>query len=153
MNIKELREMIALMKDNDLMELEYEKEGERIRLRKTAGEVIIKEAAPMMSHMATPASAPAAAPAAPAAVPADSANVHLVRSPMVGTFYSSPSPDQAPYVAKGAVIKKGDVLCIIEAMKLMNEIRTEIAGKVVEVLVESGQAVEFDQPLFKIELA
>lgn len=153
MNIKELREMMALMKDNDLMELEYEKDGERIRLKKSGGEVIIKEATPMMQHMSAPLQSASGMPAAPAAAKEDNANIHLVRSPMVGTFYAAPSPDQAPYVAKGTVIKKGDVLCIIEAMKLMNEIRTEIAGKVIEVLVEGGQAVEFDQPLFKIELA
>ena len=79
--------------------------------------------------------------------------IHIVHSPMVGTFYAAPAPDQDPYVTKGQSVKEGDVLCIIEAMKLMNEIKSEVSGKIVDILVENGQPVEFDQPLFKIEKA
>ncbi len=77
--------------------------------------------------------------------------VVIVHSPMVGTFYAAPSPDKEPYVTKGKMVKEGDVLCIVEAMKLMNEIKSEIGGKIIETLIANGQPVEFDQPLFKIQ--
>jgi len=91
----------------------------------------------------------------PTPSPKEEANekAYIVRSPMVGTFYSAPAPDQDPYVTKGKKVSQGDVLCIIEAMKLMNEIKSEVSGTVIEVLVENGTAVEFDQPLFKIEVS
>ena len=82
---------------------------------------------------------------------AEEANVVVVRSPMVGTFYASPAPDAAPYVTKGKKVAEGDVLCIIEAMKLMNEIKSDVSGILLELLVETGQPVEFDQPLFVLE--
>jgi len=111
------------------------------------------EGAPQMAApapAAMPASAPAAA-AAPAGQPAVEEGVTIVRSPMVGTFYAAPAPDQPPYVTVGKVIKEGDVLCIIEAMKLMNEIKAELGGTVIEVMVQNGQTVEYDQPIFKIK--
>jgi len=153
MNIKELREMISLMKDHDLVELEVEKEGEKIRLKKDSLNALAGIA--MAPQQFAPAAASAASPAASAeaaqAKPAkEDENVIIVRSPMVGTFYGSPAPDQDAYVSKGKTIREGDVLCIIEAMKLMNEIKADVSGPVVEVLVENGQPVEFDQPLFKI---
>jgi acetyl-CoA carboxylase biotin carboxyl carrier protein len=98
-----------------------------------------------------PALQPLPAAVFPAVSPAEDANVFIVRSPMVGTFYAAPAPDKPPYVQKGQEIGVDEVLCIIEAMKLMNEIKSETAGKVVEILVSNGEPVEFDQPLFKIQ--
>ncbi|NOK20092.1 acetyl-CoA carboxylase biotin carboxyl carrier protein, partial [Corallococcus carmarthensis] len=99
---------------------------------------------------------PAAAPAAPAAAapekPAEKPG-HLVTSPFVGTFYRTPAPDQPPFVDVGTVVRKGQVLCIVEAMKLMNEIESEVSGRIAEVLVENGRPVEFGQALFRIEPA
>ena len=150
MNIKELKEMINLMKENELVELEIEKEGERIRLKKDAGGGIVKEE---VAHARYIPSQPlgAVGEAAPPKQGVLDERSYLVRSPMVGTFYSAPAPDQEPYMSKGQTVKEGDVLCIIEAMKLMNEIKSEVNGKMVDILVTNGQPVEFDQPLFKIE--
>jgi len=149
MNIKELKEMVGLMKDNDLVELEIEKDGERIRLKKDTGQIL--------HHIAQPTAI--AYPAvqedklqAPSPKAEASDKLHVVRSPMVGTFYAAPAPDQDPYVTKGKKVAQGDVLCIIEAMKLMNEIKSDVSGTIVEILVENGTPVEFDQPLFKIEV-
>ncbi len=145
MNTKEIKEVLQLMKDFDVSEFELEKEGLKVRLKKASlGNYSVESyAAPAAGHMPT---APAAA--APAPIPAD--DVEFVKSPMVGTFYTAPSPDQPAYVIAGKKVKEGDVLCIIEAMKLMNEIKAEISGTVTEVLVVNGRPVEFDQPLFKI---
>ena len=98
------------------------------------------------------ASAPSATPTAvPAAVPAPPENGHAVKSPLAGVFYASPTPDSAPFVKTGDRVKKGDTLCIIEAMKFMNEVVSEVSGKIVEVLVEDGEFVEFGQPLFRVQ--
>ncbi|MBI4549551.1 MAG: acetyl-CoA carboxylase biotin carboxyl carrier protein [Candidatus Omnitrophica bacterium] len=150
MHLKELKEMINLMKEHDLVELEIEKEGERIRLKKDTAGYAPKEE---ISHARfIPAvSAPETGAGALPRQEAGNDRIVFVRSPMVGTFYGAPAPDQDPYVTKGHVVKEGDVLCIIEAMKLMNEIKSEINGKVVDILVTNGQPIEFDQPLFKIE--
>ena len=104
--------------------------------------------APVQTVMQTPAQAQAATPAGQ---PVVEEGVTIVRSPMVGTFYAAPAPDQPPYVSVGKMIKEGDVLCIIEAMKLMNEIKAELGGTVVEILVQNGQTVEYDQPILKIK--
>jgi len=150
MNLKELKEMVGLMKDNDLVELEIEKDGERIRLKKNQDQVIRQQVP--QTVISYP---PAHETKSPTPSPKEEANekAYIVRSPMVGTFYSAPAPDQDPYVTKGKKVSQGDVLCIIEAMKLMNEIKSEVSGTVIEVLVENGTAVEFDQPLFKIEVS
>ncbi len=154
MNIKELKELLQLMADHGLYEIELEKDGTKVKLRKGSGAKYSAEGEgmqmmiPMPSHHAAPAAA-AASPAAPKAV--DNPNVVAVKSPMVGTFYASPAPDQPAYTTPGRKVKEGDVLCIVEAMKLMNEIKCEVSGTVTEVLVKNGQPVEFDQPLFKIQ--
>ena len=103
--------------------------------------------APMQQVMHAPAQAAPSSPAQPAV----EEGVTIVRSPMVGTFYAAPAPDQPAYVSVGKSVKDGDVLCIIEAMKLMNEIKSETAGTVVEILVQNGQTVEYDQPILKIK--
>lgn len=151
MNLKEIKEMIALMNENDLMELEIEKEGMRIRLKKTssAGEaysgpvLIEREKVPV-------AGSPVKAAAETQAEKAAASTVEI-KAPMVGTFYRAPAPEAPPYVEIGQVIEPGQVVCIIEAMKLMNEIKSEIRGKVLEVLVDNAEPVEFGQSIFILE--
>jgi acetyl-CoA carboxylase biotin carboxyl carrier protein len=153
MNLKEIKELIEMLKDTDISELEIERSGVKVRLRK-GGDVTYHPAMPRMEYPPAAIVAPAVpeAPAASAekAEPAK-ANQIKVASPIVGTFYRSSAPDKPPYVEVGDVVKKGQVLCIIEAMKLMNEIESESAGKIVQVVLENGQPVEYGQPLFVIE--
>lgn len=153
MNIKEIKEMLQLMAEHSLSEIEIEKDGLKIKLRKAQGGRIVAEEMSGLQPMMVPVPRAAEKGGAPAAAPApqDAANIYVVKSPMVGTFYASPAPDQPAYVSAGKRIKEGDVLCIVEAMKLMNEIKSEVHGTVVELLVKNGQPVEFDQPLFKVQ--
>ena len=149
MNIKEIKEMINLMNENNLMELEVEKDGMRIRLKKTSsGTEMIQ--GPIVSERYSVA---AEALARGAAEPAEKAGVKTVeiKAPMVGTFYRAPSPEAPPFVEAGQIIDVGQVICIIEAMKLMNEIKAEVKGKLLEVLVDNAEPVEFGQPMFLIE--
>jgi acetyl-CoA carboxylase biotin carboxyl carrier protein len=146
MNIKEIKEMIQLMNENGLNEFELEKDGLKIRLKKGQGGTI--ETIHYEPRQAS-APAPSAAPAAPAAKAGNGKNV--IKSPMVGTFYAAPSPDAKPFVQVGSMVEVGQVICIIEAMKLMNEIKSEIRGKVAEIPVHNGDPVEFAQPLFILE--
>ena len=146
----EVRSLIDLLKQNDLAVLEFEKGDFRITLKTPAGAssgstVIQGHAAPLPA----PVAAPAAAPAEKAAEPAKS-NYKEITSPMVGTFYASPSPEAGPFVEAGKTINADTVVCIIEAMKVMNEIKAEIAGKVVEVVAENGKPVQFGQVLFRV---
>jgi oxaloacetate decarboxylase alpha subunit len=150
-NLKEIQEMIKLMNENGLSELEIEEQGTKIRLKKGASGAI----EPVIVHEARPASAAQvakeAAEAKKAAKEALAASRTVVKSPMVGTFYAAPAPDAQPFVQIGAEVQVGQVVCIIEAMKLMNEIKAEARGKVVEILVNNGDPVEFGQPLFLLE--
>jgi acetyl-CoA carboxylase biotin carboxyl carrier protein len=153
MNIKEIKELLELMAEHNVGEIEIEKDNAKIKLRKMAeGGVVVQNAPQMMAPMQAAIHAPAAA-GVPAAVPqaADEEGITIVRSPMVGTFYASPAPDQPAYVSVGKAVKDGDVLCIVEAMKLMNEIKSELNGVVTEILVQNGQTVEYDQPILKIK--
>lgn len=152
MNIKEIKELLELMAEHNVGEIEIEKDNAKIKLRKMANGGIVVQSAPQMAPMQTVLHAPAQAggPVVPAQ-PVAEEGVTIVRSPMVGTFYASPAPDQPAYVSVGKVVKDGDVLCIIEAMKLMNEIKSELGGTVVEILVQNGQTVEYDQPILKIK--
>lgn len=158
MNLKELKELIEMLKDTDISEVEIERSGVKVRIRK-GGDVTFHPAMPRMEYppaaIVAPAMvetpAPAPAPEKPAEV-AKSSQIK-VASPIVGTFYRSSSPDKPAYVEVGDTVKKGQVLCIIEAMKLMNEIESETAGKIVQILVDNGQPVEYGQPLFVIEPA
>lgn len=143
MEIKKLKEFIKFMEDNDLNELEIEEEGKRIRLKKNSSE-----------QPAVVLPAPSQVPAAAALEDgATTTNTLEIKSPMVGTFYTAPSPGAKPYVEIGSHIKSGDIVCIVEAMKLMNEIKAEVGGKVVQILVQSGEPIEFGQTLFTIEPA
>lgn len=134
-----LKEFIEFMNENDLSELEIEEEGKRIRLKKFS-----QEAPAIIQSNPAPATKEEKA---------GKQNLIEVKSPMVGTFYRSPSPGAKPYVELGDVIKPGDVVCIVEAMKLMNEIKTETGGKIVEILVENAEPVEFGQVIFLMEPA
>ena len=149
-NLKELKELIALMNEHQLVEVELEREGQKVRLRKAgAGSA---EGAVMVERMGP---SPAAVPTGPVPVPEAPARPagSEVKSPMVGTFYRAPAPEAPPFVEVGQEIQVGQVLCIIEAMKLMNEIKSEVKGRIVQILVENAQPIEFGQILFVVEPA
>ena len=156
MNLKELKELIEMLKDTDISEVEIERSGVKVRLRK-GGDVTYHTTMPRMEYPPSAIVAPivteTSTPLADKAAEQARTSQVKVTSPIVGTFYRASSPDKPAYVEMGDVVKKGQVLCIIEAMKLMNEIECETAGKVIQVLVESGQPVEYGQPLFVIEPA
>ncbi|MFA5004691.1 MAG: acetyl-CoA carboxylase biotin carboxyl carrier protein [Candidatus Omnitrophota bacterium] len=151
MNIKEIKEMINLMNENGLVELEVEKEDMRIRLKKTASGIEGFNAPVLLERQSVqPAAASQRHQAQPeASVP--SVKTVEIKSPMVGTFYRAPSPESPAYVEVGQTIEPGQVICIVEAMKLMNEIKSEIRGKILEILVDNAEPVEFGQPIFLIE--
>jgi acetyl-CoA carboxylase biotin carboxyl carrier protein len=149
MNLKELRELIDLVQNSQVVELEIEKSGVRVRIKKGAPsrETVrpVPTAGPGPVAQGTPARETAPPPVR------EREGLVVVTAPVVGTFYRAPSPDAPPYVEAGVVVKKGQVLCVIEAMKLMNEIEAECEGKILEILVENGQSVEFGEPLFYID--
>jgi len=154
-NLDDVREILALMRENGLSEFEIEREGLRLRLRKDAIPAVVG-APPQAGAPAAPvppaagAAASGAAPAAPVAAGETDVELAVVKSPIVGTFYRSPEPGAASFVEIGATVKKGQVLCIIEAMKLMNEIDSEYDGEIVNIYVESGQPVQYGERLFAI---
>ncbi len=151
MNIEldKLRALLSTLADGDVTEFEFEDDTTRLRL--TRG-VPVVAAAPVAAPAPAPTVAEAASPAGGAAAPGQGhdTNVLVVTSPFVGTFYRSPSPDAPPFVEVGTVVREGQTLCIVEAMKLMNEIEADCSGKIVEILVENGKPAEFEQPLFVI---
>ncbi len=158
MDIKQIKMVIDLMKRSDLTDFEVEEENFKLRIRRNAGHAPTVFAQPALAPApvaAAPLSVPtpAAPPAAPAAtVPAgEEPGIVYIKSPMVGTFYRAASPESAPFVDLGASVTEKSAVCIIEAMKIMNEIQAEVKGTVVEVLVESGQPVEYGQRLFKLK--
>ena len=145
----ELRWLVSLMEARDLAEVEIEQEGKRVRVVRTTAPGV---AAGVPAAAPATASAPAPAPVAeaPAADDAPERRGTEIPSPMVGTFYRAPSPDAAPYVEVGDRIEKDTVVCILEAMKVLNEIKAEVAGEILEILVQNGEPVEYGQPLFLI---
>lgn len=153
MDIRKIKKLIELLEESDIGELEIKEGEESVRISRNSGQVAVS--APQMY---APAPAPAPAPAAPAAAaPAAEASSeasqpsgHLVKSPMVGTFYRSPSPGSPSFIEVGKHVKVGDVICIVEAMKMMNQIEADKAGVIEAILVEDGEPVEFDQPLVTI---
>ena len=149
MYIKEIKDMITLMNENGLTELEIEKEGVRIKLKK--GSNGFERAVEYVQPAAPSAPAPQADRGGTGAAPAEKRNVLEVKSPMVGTFYRAASPEAPPYVNIGDTIEVGQVVCIIEAMKLMNEIKSEVKGKIVDIQVDNAEPVEFGQVLFVVE--
>ncbi len=145
MDLNKIKQVVDLMKKSDLSEFEIQDQEFKLRIKR---DVPGRAAAP------APAAAPvAAAPvaAAPAALAADP-NMKVITSPMVGTYYATPSPDSPNFVAVGSPVKADSVVCIIEAMKVMNEIQSELSGTIVECLVASGTSVEFGQPLFRVKV-
>jgi len=159
MNIKEIKEMINLMNENNLSELEIEKDGMRICLKKgSTGEISVESpknkmifAQPLPEHMVYPGT-PQTSKEATNEKKGSTKTVEI-KAPMVGTFYRAPSPESPPFVEINQEIEVGQVICIVEAMKLMNEIKSEIKGKIVDILVDNAEPVEFGQPLFLIEPA
>ena len=160
MELKEIRQLVKMIETSDISEIEIEESGNKIRITKrfasSNGEVHIMQAPQAMQQPMQGANE-LVAPISPAMpIPAEQPkpdNIIEVRSPMVGTFYAAPSPDADDYISVGSSISVGQTLCIIEAMKLMNEIEAETAGKVKEILVENSQPVEYNQVLFTIEKA
>ena len=168
MKIEQVLELVKAVSDSELTEFKYEEDGVKLSLKKTSDKIIQVQApaapaaAPVIAPAVMPAAAPAPVPAAaPVSAPADaeaSAAVSaesevkgkVVKSPLVGTFYAAPAEDADPFVKVGDSVKEGQVLAIVEAMKLMNEIESDFTGTVTEILVENGQAVEYGQPLFVI---
>lgn len=162
MDLRKIKTLIDLVEQSGISELEVKEGEESVRISRNTGPVSNyysggpSHAAPAVSYAApAPAAvataAPAAAPASAAAPKPAAETRHIVRSPLVGTFYRSPSPGAKPFVEVGQTVKVGQTLCIIEAMKMLNQIESDRAGVIVEVLVDNELAVEFDQPLFAIE--
>ena len=151
MDLRKLKTLIDLVSESNVSELEITEAEGKVRIVKgpVGGPVAMAVPAVVPAAVASPAAAPAAAPA-PAAEPAAETG-HTVKSPMVGTFYSASSPDAKPFVQVGSVIKAGDTICIIEAMKILNEIEADHSGTVTKILVDNGQAVEYGQPMFIID--
>ena len=166
MKVQEIRELIKLVDQSNISELTFESDGTKIKLRKPeAGSVVYSAAAPEVKAVevkpeattpvpaAKPVEAPKAVEQAPVAAVSVSndEDLHKITSPMVGTFYASPSPDADAYVKAGDKVTGDSIVCIVEAMKLFNEIEAEVSGEIVEVLVKDGELVEYGQPLFLVK--
>ncbi|MEJ5260110.1 MAG: acetyl-CoA carboxylase biotin carboxyl carrier protein [Anaerohalosphaeraceae bacterium] len=153
-DLKKVRELINLMKENDLIEVEIVDGDQKIHLKRPqpATAHYVPSVVPMAAAAVPAASVPApAAPKAPSESPkSEESGLLEIKSPIVGTFYAAPNPEAAPYVKPGDKVKPDTVVCIVEAMKVMNEIKAEVSGTIVEVLVKDGQSVEYGQPLFRV---
>lgn len=155
MDIKEIKKIVELMKENQLTEFDLQEEGCHLTLKRNAGgEAAVHAPMPVASPMimAAPVAAPVApVAAAPAAAPVeDTSHLTPIKSPMVGTFYRAATPEAEPFVSVGKMVTEETVVCIIEAMKVMNEIKAEVKGVITQVLIENAKPVEFGQPLFKV---
>ncbi|MCX6918820.1 MAG: acetyl-CoA carboxylase biotin carboxyl carrier protein [Verrucomicrobia bacterium] len=150
MDLNKIKQVVDLMKKSDLSEFEIQDQEFKLRIKRDVPGRAAAPAAPAAAPVAAApvAAAPAAAPAPLAADP----NMKVITSPMVGTYYATPSPDSPNFVAVGSPVKADSVVCIIEAMKVMNEIQSELSGTIVECLVASGTSVEFGQPLFRVKV-
>ena len=144
MNTREIRSLLKLIDEFDVAEFELERDGVRLRILRGGVDSTPEPAAPAAQEAPPVETAPAAEP-----VPAEE-NLHVFTAPMVGTYYSSPKPDADSFVQVGSTIREGDTLCIIEAMKIFNQIESDVDGQIVHILVENGQPVEFGEPLFEI---
>ncbi len=164
LKIQEIRELIKLIDQSSINEFEYEQEGAKISLKKGGGETVVQQTQVPQAHVEQPAPAPQQQQQAQPEQKAQTAeteksepvkemdeSLHKIESPMVGTFYASPSPEEDVYVKAGDKVSNDSIVCIIEAMKLFNEIEAEVNGEIVEVLVENGQLVEYGQPLFLVK--
>ncbi len=157
MDLNYLKKIIKMLDESNLAELEIEEEGTKLKLSKPRPKIAATSypvqftGQPVQDISPKPATETVEKKETKPQEEAIPENVVEIKSPMVGTFYAAPSPDSEPYVKVGSTVKEGTTICIIEAMKLMNEIESEVSGKIVKILVENGQAVEYDQPLFLIE--
>lgn len=166
LKIGEIRELIRLLDETSLTELKIELEDMKLHLKKAEAQITnIPSTSILTANSAIetkPVSVPLPVEAKPASVPKqepvetqnnEESTMHIIKSPMVGTFYRAPSPDAGNYVERGTIVNSKSIVCIVEAMKLMNEIEAEVAGEVVEIMAENGQLVEYGQPLFKIRIS
>lgn len=162
MKVKEIKDLIDFLTNSGLEEVNIETEEFKINVKRSAEAQVIEKtiaAAPVVAPApvvasapaAAPAPAPAAAPEAPAAPAAAKSNLIEIKSPMIGTFYGSPNPESPAFKSVGDKVSAGDTVCIVEAMKLFNEIESEVSGTIVEILVDDAQPVEYDQPLFLVD--
>ena len=156
MDIRKIKKLIELLEESGIAEIEIKEGEEAVRISRMPVASAHPHAMPQYLHMPAPAAAPVASAAAPVALPAADTpkpkpNEHVITAPMVGTFYASPSPAAKAFVEIGDEIKVGQVLCIIEAMKMMNQIEADRAGKIASIMARNGDPVEFGQPLFVIE--
>ena len=168
MNPDKIKKLVKIVEDSNISELEISRWGKRVRIVKnftnsngtySAQQIIVEKQVSAVQNSLLETSAPVGSipepekiKETPTAKPQEESNVEQIRSPMVGTFDEAPAPDADPYIKNGDKIKSGKILCVIEAMKLMNEIEAEISGTIVEILVENAQPVEYNQPLFKVAL-
>jgi acetyl-CoA carboxylase biotin carboxyl carrier protein len=159
MNQKELKELIEFLIEKDIAEFELERGDVKVKIKRAGEHTIVHSAAEPRFYAVPPAPAPAASPLAPPeappaaaapAAPAPEEGLHTVKSPIVGTFYEAPSPGAPPFAKVGDVVEVGQVLCIVEAMKLLNEIESDVAGEIVKKLASNGQPIEYGQELFVI---
>ena len=157
MDIRKIKKLIELLEESGIAEIEIKEGEEAVRISRMPTGNAVTPMLPPMAHLpmmpaaATAPSAAAAVPAAESAAPKPKPNEHVITAPMVGTFYASPSPGAKPFVEIGDEIKVGQVLCIIEAMKMMNQIEADKAGRVTSIMARNGDPVEFGQPLFVVE--
>ena len=160
MDLEDIRQILDLVREHELSEFELERDGLKVRIRKAGGEVtFVAPAAPAVAMAApppvaaAPAAAPTAVPSATAGEPAASVDLAMIKSPIVGTFYRAPEPGAPNFIEVGDQVRKGQVLCIIEAMKLMNEIESDTDGEVTAAYVENGRPVQFGDRLFAIKVS
>ncbi|MDM5331085.1 acetyl-CoA carboxylase biotin carboxyl carrier protein [Neobacillus sp. CF12] len=168
LKVQEIRELIKLVDQSSIDEFTYENEGSKIKMKKNTGTTVTTvQTVPLAAAEVVPVIQPTTQAAVSTTAPvqevkaetpntiassqADTANLHKITSPMVGTFYASPTPEADAYVKAGSVVTKDSIVCIVEAMKLFNEIESEVNGEIVEVLVKNGQLVEYGQPLFLVK--
>ncbi len=158
MDLSYLKKIVRIVEQSGVDEIEIEEEGLRVRIARNlhTNNSSPASAVPVHANPGAALAAPAAPPApqvaeTPAAAPAPEVKYHEIKSPIVGTFYRAPAPDADPYVSVGQLVEQKTVLCIVEAMKLMNEIESDVSGKIVKILVENGQPVEYNQTLFLLE--
>ncbi len=159
MNLDDIKQILDLVREHDLQEFELERDGLKVRVRKAGHEVVYAPLPPAAAAAPPPAAAGAPAPVPAITAPAasaddegDSVNLAVIKSPIVGTFYRSSEPGAPPFVSVGDTVRKGQVLCIIEAMKLMNEIESDCDGEVAAVYVENGKPVQFGERLFAVKV-
>jgi acetyl-CoA carboxylase biotin carboxyl carrier protein len=158
MQVKDILELLRFVSKSDFTEVMIEGPEWKVSVRRGAGAPVVVSAPATPVPVSLPVPVVPATPVAPSPEPVKAAspeppkkNTVYIRSPMVGTFYRAPAPEKPPYVQVGDIVQKGQVVCIIEAMKLFNEIQSEVSGKIVRILVENAQPVEYDQPLFEVE--